>query len=470
MKNILLIVCDEMRGDCLGVSGHPDVKTPYLDSLALGGLRFDNAYSACPSCIPARAALMTGMSQDHTGRVGYKDGIRWNYPHTLAGEMTKAGYQTQCIGKMHVHPLRNSLGFQNIELHDGYLHYYRNSEKPYYENQKVADDYLWWLRNELGPQADITDTGIDCNSWLARPWIYDEKYHPTNWVTSRCLDFLRRRDRDKSFFLMASYVRPHAPFDAPKPFFDMYDNIELHSPAIGDWAEKPNESSRLLTSSEGCFDADMRRRAMIGYYACISHLDNQIGKLLDGLYFENLLSDTLIIFVSDHGELLFDHNMYRKSRPYEGSAHIPLIISGAGLKNRGVSHSLAELRDIMPTVLAAADAGIPDTVDGQDLLSDNFKREYIHGEHSGGNIGNQFIVTNHDKYIWFMQSGKEQYFNLEKDPHELHNAVNDSENANRISYLRSLLINELKNRPEGYTDCKKLISGRPQRDYLFDEK
>ena len=469
MNNILLIVCDEMRGDCLGVAGHPDVKTPYLDSLALGGLRFDNAYSACPSCIPARAALMTGMSQEHTGRVGYQDGIRWNYTNTLAGEMTKAGYQTQCIGKMHVHPLRNSLGFQNIELHDGYLHYYRNSDKPYYENQKVADDYLWWLQNELGPNADITDTGIDCNSWLARPWIYEEKYHPTNWVTSRCLDFLRRRDRDKPFFLMASYVRPHAPFDAPKPFFDMYENADIHPPVIGDWEEELNENSRLLTSSEGCFDSDMRRRAMIGYYACISHLDNQIGKLLDGLIFENLLSNTLIIFVSDHGDLLFDHNMYRKSRPYEGSANVPLIISGAGLKKKGISHSLVELRDIMPTVLSLANATIPDTVDGQDILSDNFQREYIHGEHSGGNIGNQFIVTGHDKYIWYMQSGKEHYFNLDKDPHELHNAINDSEYNDRISYLRSILINELKNRPEGYTDGINLISGRPQRSYLFEE-
>ncbi len=456
-----------MRGDCLGIAGHPDVKTPYLDSLALDGLRFDNAYSACPSCIPARAALMTGMSQEHTGRVGYQDGIRWDYKHTLAAEMTKAGYQTQCVGKMHVHPLRNYLGFQNVLLHDGYLHYYRNSERPYYENQKVADDYLWWLKHELGPDADITDTGIDCNSWLARPWPYDEKYHPTNWVTSECIDFLRRRDRDRPFFLMASYVRPHAPFDAPEPFFRMYENMKLRPPVIGDWSAEMGENSRYLSSSEGCFDDEMRRRAMIGYYACISHLDNQIGKLLDGLFFENLAANTLIIFVSDHGELLFDHNMYRKSRPYKGSSNIPLIISGAGLQKRGVCHSVAELRDVMPTVLAVAGADIPDTVDGKNLLSDGFEREYLHGEHSGGSIGNQFIVTERDKFIWFMQSGKEQYFNLESDPHELHNAINDKEYSDRIAYLRSCLINELKGRPEGYTDGEKLIPGRPQRTCLF---
>ncbi|MBO5035957.1 MAG: arylsulfatase [Clostridia bacterium] len=467
MKNILLIVCDEMRGDCMGIAGHPDVKTPYLDALALGGVRFDNAYSACPSCIAARAALLTGMSQAHTGRVGYQDGIRWDYEHTLAGEMTKAGYQTQCIGKMHVHPLRNSLGFQNIELHDGYLHYYRNSERPYYENQKIADDYLWWLKKELGSEADITDTGIECNSWLARPWMYDEKYHPTNWVTSRCMDFLRRRDRDKPFFLMASYVRPHAPYDAPQAFFDMYENKELRDPVVGDWAKELGEGSKHYASSEGCFDPEQRRRAMVGYYACISHLDNQIGKLLDGLLFENDLYNTLIIFVSDHGELLFDHNTYRKSRAYEGSTNVPLIISGMGVEKRGVCHSVAELRDIMPTVLSAAGAEIPDSVDGKDLLSDDFSREYIHGEHSGGAIGNHYIVTEHDKYIWLMQSGEEQYFDLDKDPTELHNAINDAEYFDRINYLRSCLIKELDGRPEGFTDGKALIPGRPQKAYLF---
>ncbi len=267
---------------------------------------------------------------------------------------------------------------------------------------------------------------------------------------------------------MASYVRPHAPFDAPKAFFDIYENIRLNPPVIGDWAAELSEQSKYLSSSEGCFDDELRRRAMIGYYACISHLDNQIGKLLDGLFFENLTQNTLIVFVSDHGDLLFDHNMSRKSRPYKGSVNIPLIITGAGIPQNGVCHSLAELRDIMPTLLSYAGAEIPETVDGQNLLSDNFSREYIHGEHSGGDIGNQFIVTQHDKYIWFMKSGKGQYFDLDKDPNELHDAINDDVYSSRIDYLRSCLIKELKNRPEGYTDGNSLISGRPQRNYLFN--
>lgn len=128
------------------------------------GNPFDRAYSACPTCIPARAAIHTGMSQSGHKRVGYADGVDWNYDYTLAGELTKAGYYTQCIGKMHVHPLRNLIGFNHVELHDGYLHYYRYSSTPYYEAQKVADDYMYWLKHEKCIEADVIDTGMECTA------------------------------------------------------------------------------------------------------------------------------------------------------------------------------------------------------------------------------------------------------------------------------------------------------------------
>lgn len=463
-KNILLICVDQMRGDCLGYAGHPDVKTPYLDSLAMAGTYFPNAYTACPSCIAARAALLTGRSPSSNGRVGYCDGIEWNYRQTLAEEMTAAGYYTQCIGKMHVHPQRRLLGFNNIELHDGYLHYSRKSSVRYSENQLVADDYVWWLKDHLGGTADITDTGIECNSWLARPWLYDEKYHPTNWVTDRCLDFFRRRDKDKPFFLMASYVRPHPPYDAPSCWFDIYRNKNLREPFIGDHAAPLDESSRYYSSDNGCIDPDLKNNAMVGYYACISHLDNQIGRLLDGMTFWGLNDNTVVMFVSDHGELLFDHNCYRKTRAFQGSVHVPMFIWGPGIKKQ-TDRRLCELRDVMPTLLGIAGRTAPDVCEGMDLLAQE-QREWIHGEHCGGSIGNQFIVTSSDKYIWYDESGTEFYFNLEKDPNELHNAISDPAYSDRISYLRDILVRDLEGRPEGYSDGSRLICGRPQRAYL----
>ena len=258
--NILLIMTDQLHGDSLGIAGHPDVKTPYLDTLAAQGVLFTRAYSACPSCIAARAALHTGMCQEHHRRVGYQDGIPWRYRHTMAGELGRAGYYTQCVGKMHVEPLRNYLGFHNVELHDGYLHAARYSSVSYQRSQFVADDYFHWLRQQKGADADVTVSGIDCNSWVARPFPYEEKYHPTNWVTDRCLDFLRRRDPDMPFFLMASYLRPHPPFDAPACYFDLYKNRELAPPHVGDWENDSllRERGRIFDSLTGPEDPEIR--------------------------------------------------------------------------------------------------------------------------------------------------------------------------------------------------------------------
>ena len=372
--NILLIMTDQMRGDCLGIAGHPDVKTPYLDTLASQGVLFNHAYSACPSCIAARAALHTGMSQEHHRRVGYQDGIPWRYEHTMAAELSKAGYYTQCVGKMHVYPLRNYLGFHHVELHDGYLGHPRNASVPYSESQFVADDYFYWLREQKGISADVTISGLDCNSWIARPFVYEEKYHPTNWVTDRSLDFLRRRDPDMPFFLMASYVRPHPPFDAPACYFEMYRDKKLAPPHVGSWEDGQSlkDSGRIYNSATGPEDPELIRQAQIGYYACITHLDHQIGRLIMGLQEHGLSDNTVIIFTADHGEELCDHHRFRKALPYQGSVHIPLIISGnpalTGLVPHSVCQNVAELRDIMPTVLEIARAPIPDSVDGKSLL------------------------------------------------------------------------------------------------------
>ena len=463
--NIVLIMTDEMRGDCMGIAGHPDVKTPYIDSLATQGIYFPNAYSACPSCVPARASLHTGLSPRHTGRVGYQDRVDWNYGSTMAGELSRAGYYTQCVGKMHVHPLRNNLGFHNVELHDGYLHEYRYPDVPYSENQQVADDYFYWLKNEKGIACDANDTGLDCNGWVARPWMYAEKYHPTNWVADRSIDFLRRRDPRQPFFLMASFVRPHAPYDAPQYYFDLYKDKELAPPIKGDWDDTDalQELGSLYNSCTGPKDPELIRQQQIGYYACITHVDHQIGRILQALVEHKLMDNTVILFTSDHGEMLSDHGWCRKCLPYRGSAGIPMIISGPerliGTRNR-VDHSLVELRDVMPTCLDIAGAPIPSHLDGESMLHP-IQRESLHGEHTFhfNNASNQFIVTPTDKFIWFTEKNIEQYFDLEKDPLETHNAINDPEYQPRIAQLRQQLAQLLKDSEEGYSDGVHLKAG-----------
>ena len=147
--NVVLIVVDQWRGDALGSAGHPVVQTPHLDRLAQDGIRFSRAYTATPSCIPARAALLTGLDQRHHGRVGYRDGVPWTYPVTLGSVFADAGYHTQVVGKMHVYPARSLMGFHNVVLHDGYLHFDRQRAPALNYN----DDYLDELRQRAAIPA-----------------------------------------------------------------------------------------------------------------------------------------------------------------------------------------------------------------------------------------------------------------------------------------------------------------------------
>ncbi|WP_019419384.1 arylsulfatase [Paenibacillus sp. OSY-SE] len=470
--NVLLITVDQMRFDCLSIAGHPIVETPNLDELARTGVRFDRAYSATPTCVPARAAIFTGQSQRSHGRVGYRDCVPWNYDTTLPGELAKAGYHTQCVGKMHVYPARNLLGFHNVVMHDGYLHHNRfRHNVPAHEHFDQVDDYLVWLRERV-PGADLTDLGLDCNaSTVARPWHLPEMLHPTNWVVTQSIDFLRRRDPSKPFFLWMSFVRPHPPFDPPQAYLDLYKDIEIPDPPVGDWADEEDLAQEGLNPVTFRGNVPKRRLkyAMAAYYALITHLDHQIGRFLQVLNEYGELNETIIVFTSDHGELLGDHNLFRKSLPYEGSTRVPFIVNDPGnrlgLKRGTVAEEIVEMRDIMPTLLDAAGVAVPSSVDGKSVIGvargDNtdWWRDYLHGEQAQGNASNHWVTNGKEKYIWFSQTGEEQYFNLEHDPNELHNAVNDADAQERVLHWRQVLIRELEGREEGYSDGEKLIVG-----------
>lgn len=470
--NIVLMMVDQMRGDCLGVNGNEFIETPNLDMMATEGYNFENAYTAVPSCIASRATILTGMSQKSHGRVGYEDGVSWNYENTIASEFSKAGYHTQCIGKMHVYPERNLCGFHNIMLHDGYLHFARNKEGKASTQIEQCDDYLKWFREKKGHNVDLIDIGLDCNSWVSRPWGYEENLHPTNWVVNESIDFLRRRDPSKPFFLKMSFVRPHSPLDPPKFYFDMYKDEDLPAPLMGDWANKEDEENRGkdINCVKGIINKKALKRAKAAYYGSITHIDHQIGRFLIALSEYGELNNTIFLFVSDHGDMMGDHNWFRKGIPYEGSSRVPFFIYDPGNLLKGkkgkVFDEVLELRDIMPTLLDFAHISIPNSVEGlslKDLIEerDFTWREYIHGEHSFGEDSNHYIVTKRDKFLWFSQRGEEQYFDLEKNPKELTNRINSEEYKERIDYLRKILIKELEGREEGYTDGNRLLKGHP---------
>ena len=452
---MLMIVTDQMRRDALGLNRPGFAHTPHLDRLAREGINFTRAYSACPSCIAARATLLTGQKHENHGFTGYDSAPEWKYPVTLPGVLAQAGYHTQCVGKMHVEPARALMGFHNVVLHDGFLH----DKRRKYRDPIDYDDYLPDIRNKLGHDADISDCTLGCNGYTVRCWPWDERLHPTSWVTTKSIEFLRRRDTTKPFFLKVSYHRPHSPLDPPPSYFSMYEGRPMPEPVKGEWDEfMENYANAENPVPEEPYFQERARRA---YCALVTQIDYELNRLFIALGDLNLWEDLLIVFVSDHGDMLYDHRLVRKSMPFEGSAGIPLFLRLPWSMRKGrtgiTDCRLAELRDIFPTICDVCGIEPPPGLDGMSLLAKEFPREYIHGEHTNGGLSNQWLTDGNEKYCWFSQNGRELLFDLHSDPQEVHDL--SLERPERTAFWRERLIKELVGRQEGYVQDGKLCIG-----------
>jgi arylsulfatase A-like enzyme len=457
--NIIFIMTDQMRGDCLGADGNRYIDTPNLDFIASRGTRFSRGYSAVPSCIPARASLWSGQDQWHAGVLGMGPGqpqIPNDYPHTLAGELLAAGYHTHLVGKGHFHPFRAHMGFKT-----------RDAEEAGIMSRRGAlDDYRRWFRRHAPSGVTPDDHGIDWNSWHARPWHTAEYLHPTSWSVTKALHFLENRDREKPFFLNLSFHRPHSPYVPPEFFFNRYYNGETPEPYIGRWSSMHDDPAAALNPN--AWRGDVGKKAVhtgrAGYYGEVSFIDNQIGRLINWLhdYDKETYKNTWFIFTSDHGDMLGDHHLWRKTYPYEGSTRIPFIVSpplGSDIKTgRPAADEVVELRDIMPTVMEIAGLPIPKTVTGRSVLpllsgADENWRRYIHGEHCtcySSEQEMQYVTDGKRKYVWLPRTGIEQFFDLEQDPGELHNLFSDPSRQEEVGLWKGYLVDELKARNCGW--------------------
>lgn len=454
--NILFIHTDQQRGDCLGIEGHPVLETPNMDNLALNGARFSRFYSACPSCIAARRSMLTGQSPQKHGMVGYCDGVEFNAP-TLPGVLKENGYQTYHVGRsMHQFPPRKLYGFDDMELIAG-------------PQANHFSEYKEWFEENCpkGSQNQgAYGVGITHNDWTARPWHMDEYLHPSNWTVERALRFFKRRDPSRPFFLSIGFIAPHPPLQPPKFYFDRYMRLGTPEPLIGKWAEKNwGNMQDHIAPDKIVLNEEEMRTARAAYYASINHVDELLRRIFNPVG-GNILNDAIVIFTSDHGEMLGDHYMWRKSRAYEASARVPFIFCAPerfGIKRGAAFDNPATHSDIMPTILDMLGMDIPETVDGKSLYptlkgeKPGSWRKYLHIEHAPYH---QCLTDGKRKFIWSPSDGCEQFFNLEEDPQELHDAIKDSKCEKEIAFWRNSLIEELKKRPEGFVRNGKLISGR----------
>lgn len=478
--NVLLIMADQFRYDMVGRHGNPHISTPTLNEFVDQGVDFNNYYAATPTCIPARASLMSGLDQTSTGIVGYEEGANWDFPHLLGGVFSERGYHAKAVGKLHVYPPRKLCGFHHVSLHDGYLHHSRKYSKTVKETYERTDDYLLWLKNQGKYPMGLNDLGLDCNSWVARPFAEAERFHPTNWVSQEGIDFLDQRDPTMPFFLTLSYARPHSPLDPPESYFNEYYNelADLPFPKIADWAEELgfDHPAQKIDALTGKLSEHDLRRMLAGYYGLITHIDHQINRFLIHLKEHNELKNTVILFLSDHGDQLGEHALFRKGFPYQGSIHIPLIVYDPGENITSADNlkskvdQIVEHRDILPTLVDLISGETLDDVDGKSFLplmkkdecEDTSWRESLHGEHVLGEHSNQYLLRYPYKYIWYTQTGKEQFFDLEEDPNEMKDLMDNSNYTEHINDLRQELIDSLEDREEGFVKDNKLVVGRKQ--------
>ncbi|OPZ25473.1 MAG: Arylsulfatase [Lentisphaerae bacterium ADurb.BinA184] len=458
--DILLIMPDQMRGDCLSLAGHPVVRTPVLDEVGGQGAHFTRAYSACPSCIPARRVLLTGQCPATGGMVGFR-AAPVKSP-TLPQLLRDGGYATRLAGRhMHQEPYGEPYGYEEQVLGSCYV---------------PDDDYARFLDRHAPHVGGIRGVVTSFNGWHARPWPLPEDLHPTAWVSAQARRLLAAAPASQPLFLTASYYAPHPPLVPPAWYLDYYLRQPLPAAAHGAWVdwERLPAAGAPVDAHRVRLEGEALRLAQAGYFGLIHQLDDQLYWLAEEFRHHARAAGRpwLIVVTSDHGEMLGDHGYFRKCEPYEGSARIPLLIQGSpelGLRPGLVSRQPVGLEDVMPTLLDAAGLACPPRADGVSLLPHlrgeaPTVRPWLHAEHSPCYSQDQafhMLTDGRWKYIWRPHDGGEQLFDLDADPREERDLAAAPRHGTQACHWRHVLMARLAGRPEGFTDGRRLLPGRP---------
>ncbi|MDR3792372.1 MAG: arylsulfatase [Terracidiphilus sp.] len=471
--NVLLLMADQLRFDCVGAYGNKAIHTPNLDRLAREGVRFATAYSTTPSCTPARSSLLTGMGPWRHGLLGYGPMASRPYAVEKARVLAEAGYFTISVGKNHYNPIRNAHGYHQLVCDEHCDYWFDKREKTPVAARGEASwqersDYEAWFWSQA-PDKNPHATGLGWNDRRGKPFVYPEQMHATHWTAQTAVNFLKGYEREEPFFLKVSFIRPHCPYDAPERFFKLYEGAQLPEAQVGAWASR-NEpmGGSGFDHWRGKIAPDEIRKSRLGYYAGVSYVDEQIGRVMNTLEQRGLLEETLILFVSDHGDMLGDQNLWRKTYAYEGSARIPMMMripKHMGIDAAGtVIDNPVELRDVLPTLLDAAGAEVPETMDGKSLLElvrarGKGWREWIDLEHdlcyAPENHWNA-LTDGKWKYIYHARKGEEQLFDLVRDPQELHDLTADAQHSAELEKWRTRLAEHLAERGADWVRDGKL--------------
>lgn len=417
--NILLISTDHWPANLLGCAGHPGVITPTLDQIARNGIRFANATSECPVCVPARKTLMTGI---HPSVHGQKDNAHRPFPQVtpMAQAFRDAGYQAYGVGKLHLENQRSRVGFDDVWV----------DEEGRAGEGIGQDDYELFL-GDHGFAGQRFAGGMNSNDYMWRPWHLPERFHVTNWAATSMSRMIKRRDPTKPGFWYLSFSHPHPPLAPLQAYLDVYRGLEIPEPHVGDWARLDEHTpvrvrERILQKTR--YNSVQTREIRRAFYALCTHIDHQIRVVLGTLREEGELKNTVIMFMSDHGDCLGNHQQWAKDQMINDSCNIPLILSGVPVMTRTgcgqVSDRLVGLSDVFPTLCDAAGIACPDHVTGTSMLADT-EPEDLYGLWGYGEKATRMVRDKRYKLIYFPRGNDFLLFDLQEDPRECCNVASD---------------------------------------------
>lgn len=351
--NVLLITADDLNND-LGTYGHPLVQTPNLDRLAARGVRFDRAYNQYPLCSPSRSSLMTGLRPDTIRIYELQTHFRSVVPDvvTLPQLFKRNGYYAARVGKIYHYGNPGQIGTDGLD------------DPPSWDlvvNPRGIDKDEEPLLTNLTPTRGLGSA----LAFYASP--APDEQHTDGKVAAETIALLEK-NQDRPFFIAAGFYRPHCPFIAPRKYFDQYPLDRIAAPTFSRDAMALLPAAALFTIPPNWdLNAEQQREVIRSYYASISFLDANVGRVLDALERLRLADNTIVVFLSDHGYNLGNHGQWMKQSLLERSARAPLIVAGPGVATRGASPRTVEFVDLYPTIGDLAGLSAPPGLQGRSL-------------------------------------------------------------------------------------------------------
>ncbi len=400
MKHILVIMTDQQRADTIAAIGDPRMQTPHLDALAKDSVVFDHCYTPSPVCVPARLSMMAGQYPARTGN--NNNNLERCYEGVgYYAQVTKAGYDSCAVGKLHyLWDDYGGVGFCK-----------RISQEELADDR---DDYTAYIREHFPHVFDYH--GMRSEMYYMPQISQLPPYaHPTQWIADHAVAHIQDADPEKPMFLMTSFIHPHPPYCPPAPWQKLYRDDPappLDPPELDSFRE-------LVGVRSGCERLQMSKQDVLRmrnyYYACVSFVDHQVGRIIAALREKEMYDDTLIVFTSDHGDMMGDYGAVGKRAMVDSAVRIPMMIHYPGETPRRVQDPCS-LVDLAPTILGYI--GVPydkSEYDGVDLFRGG-KHEAVYSQFGCGDAGVYMVTDGTRKLVYQNKSGK--YFYFDRLPEE----------------------------------------------------